>query len=303
VSAEELRAALPMTEAIDALEEAFGSGVLPVSPLRSHVSTGDGDLLLMPSTGAAGAGVKLVTVNRSNPGRGLPLIHAVYVLFERGTLEPLAVIDGGALTSLRTGAVSGLATRHLADPAVSRLVIFGAGVQANSHLEAMCAVRPIAEVRIVGRSIDRTDALIERAGRMGLVASAAGPEAASWADIVCTCTTSSEPLFDGESLKEGAHVNAVGAYTPDTRELDEHAVARGRVVVETREAALTEAGDLMMAIAAGSFRAEDIVADLSEVVRGETVRASPRDITIFKSVGVGFEDLSVARAAFDRLRA
>jgi ornithine cyclodeaminase len=302
VGGQELRATLSMTEAIDALEEAFAAEDRAVSPPRSHLTTRHGELLLMPASSAIGAGVKLVTLNASNPGRGLPLIHAVYVLFAGETLEPLAVIDGGALTEIRTAAVSGLATRHLANPDASRLAIFGAGVQANGHLDAMCVVRPISEVQVVSRSADRAEALAERARSMGVRASTGSADTAPWADIVCTCTTSPEPVFDGSSLQEGAHMNAVGAYTPDARELDERAIQRGRVVVETREAALAEAGDLLIAIANGAFSADRIAADLSEVVRGKAVRLSPGDITIFKSVGVAFEDLAVARAAFDRLR-
>jgi ornithine cyclodeaminase len=133
-------------------------------------------------------------------------------------------------------------------------------------------------------------------------ASVADPDAVGWAHVVCTCTTSSGPLFDGSLLQEGTHVNAVGAYTKDARELDDQAIRRGRIVVETREAALAEAGDLLIPIGNGTLRPEDVAADLSEVVRGLQVRRSPSDITIFKSVGVAFEDLAVARAAFDRLR-
>jgi ornithine cyclodeaminase/alanine dehydrogenase-like protein (mu-crystallin family) len=118
---------------------------------------------------------------------------------------------------------------------------------------------------------------------------------------VCTCTTSPTPVFEGSLLSAGSHVNAVGAYTPETRELDDDAVGRARVVVETREVALAEAGDLLIPIGAGSIGPDHVVADLSEVVHGVTVRRSPEDVTVFKSVGVAFEDLVVARAAVDRL--
>jgi ornithine cyclodeaminase len=144
-----------MGTAVDVLEAAFEEVSSTGAPLRSHISTPDGDLLLMPATAGAGTGVKLVSVTPSNPGRGLPLIHAVYVLFSPRTMEPLAVIDGSALTAIRTAAVSGVATRHLAMPEASRLVIFGAVVQAASHLEAMCEVLPISEVRVVSRTRDR----------------------------------------------------------------------------------------------------------------------------------------------------
>src|SRR3990172_2124833 len=146
VGDEDLARLLPMEAAIDALEAAFGASALPAAPRRSNLDTPDGSLLLMPASGPQGVGVKLVTLTPSNPERGLPFIHAVYVLFEPGTQALRAVLDGAALTALRTGAVSGLATRHLARTGSRRLVMFGAGVQARSHLEAMRAVRPVEEV-------------------------------------------------------------------------------------------------------------------------------------------------------------
>ncbi len=302
VDAVGLHRALPMEAAIDALEAAFRAPVLPASPLRTHVEAEGADLLMMPAVGDPGIGIKLVTVNPSNPGRGLPLIHAVYVLFGPGSTEPRAVIEGGALTALRTAAVSGLATRYLANPEAERLVIFGAGVQGHSHLLAMRAVRPVWLMTVVSRTPQRAAELVDRARALDMEASVGGPEAVAKADLVCTCTTSAEPLFDGVLLKAGAHVNAVGSYRPHTRELDDAAVARARIVVETRESALAEAGDLVIPMETGVMGPSAIVADLAEVVRGAAVRTSPEDITIFKSVGVAFEDLVVARAALDRMQ-
>jgi ornithine cyclodeaminase len=291
IDAGELRRRLPMADAIDALEAAFAAGVPPV-PLRMHATTPDGDLLLMPAAAAHGLGVKLITLTETNPQRRLPFIQGVYVLFAPGTQSPEAVIDGAALTALRTGAVSGLATRWLARPDARRLVVFGAGVQARAHVEAVRAVRDIQEVVVVSRSPETAAALAADVdGRSGSAADVAT------ADIVCTCTTSPAPLFDGALLAAGAHVNAVGAYTPETRELDTAAVARARVAVETREVAMAEAGDLLMPIAEGAVGADHVVADLEEVVRGSEVRRSPSDVTLFVSVGMAFEDLVVARAA------
>lgn len=303
IGAERLADHLPMAAAIDALETAFAGPALPEAPLRSHVPASGGDLLVMPAAGPQGAGVKLVSVQPANPGRGLPLIQGVYVLFAPDTLTPVAVLDGAALTALRTAAVSGLATRHLARHDARRLVLFGAGTQAASHLDAMRAVRPIEDLVVVSRSPGPAEALVARAISEGVTARVGGPEAVAEADLVCTCTTSPAPVFDGSRLAAGAHVNAVGAYTPQTRELDDEAIRRARVVVETREAALAEAGDLVMPIRAGVIGEEAIVADLAEVVRGARVREGADDITIFKSVGVAFEDLVVARAAADRMTA
>jgi len=293
--------ALPMEAAIDALEAGFRAPRLPRSPLRTSVDAEGAELLLMPAVGEPGTGIKLVTVNPSNPKRGLPLIHAVYVLFAPGTSEPAAVIDGAALTALRTAAVSGLATRHLANQEAERLVIFGAGVQANGHLMAMRAVRPVWHVTVVSRSPGRAQALVDRGRSLDMEAAAGGPESVAKADLVCTCTTSPEPLFEGSLLKPGAHVNAVGAYRPETRELDDAAMTRSKIVVETREAAMAEAGDVVIPMASGAIGPSAVVADLAEVVKGASVRTGPDDITVFKSVGVAFEDLILARAAVDRI--
>jgi ornithine cyclodeaminase/alanine dehydrogenase-like protein (mu-crystallin family) len=299
IGAEELRARLSMTAAVDALEEAFRTLDPTSGPLRTHVETPHGSLLLMPAFGEAGVGVKLVSLTRANPERGLPFIHASYLLFDAETQAPEAVLDGSALTALRTAAVSGLATRFLARADAARLVVFGAGVQARSHLEAMSAVRPVTELVVVSRSRGAAETLVEEGLGRGLAARLGERDAVREADLICTCTTAEEPLFDGSLLSAGAHVNAVGSYRPETRELDTRTVRRGRVVVETREVALAEAGDLLIPIRERAIEAADVVADLTELVRGAKVRRSPGDVTVFKSVGMAFEDLVVARAVAD----
>jgi ornithine cyclodeaminase len=302
ISGDELRRGLPMTAAIDALERAFAREDPSLSvPLRSTLATPAGTLLSMPAAGDAGVGVKLVTLSEFNPQRALPFVHAVYVLFDVVTQQPEAVIDGTELTAIRTAAVSGLATRHLANPEASRLALFGAGVQAAAHLEAMLAVRPLRSVTVVGRTPSHVDALLERARSMGLKARAGVPAEVAEADLVCTCTTSAVSVFSGHELTAGTHLNAVGAYLADQRELDTETVRRSKVVVETRAVALAEAGDVAIPIAEGAIDASHLLADLSELVRGAVVRSAPRDITAFVSVGFAFEDLVVARAAMDVL--
>jgi ornithine cyclodeaminase/alanine dehydrogenase-like protein (mu-crystallin family) len=299
IGAEELRARLPMGAAVDALEEAFRTLDPTGGPLRTHVETPHGSVLLMPAFGEAGVGVKLVSLTQANPERGLPFIHASYVLFDAETQALDAVLDGSALTALRTAAVSGLATRFLSPHEAERLVVFGAGVQARSHLEAMCAVRPVTDLVVVSRSRGAAEALVEEGLGRGLTARLGEPEAVREADLVCTCTTAEEPLFDGSWLPAGVHVNAVGSYRPETRELDTESVRRARVVVETREVALAEAGELLIPIREGVISADHVAADLAETVRGADVRRSPDDVTLFKSVGMAFEDLVVARAIVD----
>jgi ornithine cyclodeaminase/alanine dehydrogenase-like protein (mu-crystallin family) len=300
IDAAELRRLVPVRSAIDALEAAFRDEDPSLgAPLRSSLATPAGTLLLMPAAGLRGVGVKLVTLSEFNAQRGLPFLHGLYVLFDPETQRPEAVIDGTELTALRTAAVSGLATRLIARADAHRLVLFGAGVQADAHLAAMVAVRPVDEVVVVSRSVEPAAVLVERAVGMGLRASVGTAEAVADADLVCTCTTSAVSVFDGTVLAAGAHVNAVGAYLPNERELDTETVRRARIVVETREVAMAEAGDILIPMEEGAIGADHIRADLGEVVRGAVVRTGDDDVTVFESVGMAFEDLVVARVAVD----
>jgi ornithine cyclodeaminase len=297
IDAEELRRRLPMSAAIDALERAFREEDPSSAPARSRVPTPAGELLAMPAAGAAGIGVKLVTVTPANPDRGLPLIDAAYVLFDPVTQRLRAVIEGAALTALRTAAVSGLATRHLARAGAHRLVIFGAGVQARAHLDAMRAERAVDELVVVSRSPERAEDLAAHARSLGLEASIGSPGAVAAADLVCACTTSTTPLFEGAALAAGTHVNAVGTHRPQDRELDTATIRRARVLVETRDAAFAEAGDIVIPVEEGVVDRSHVAADLAELVHGLRVRRSDEDVTVFKSVGLAFEDLAVAAAA------
>lgn len=297
LDAEALTRALPWTDAVDALADAFAHEDPDRCPTRSHLEVPGGELLLMPAHGRAGVGVKLVTLNPANPERGHPFIHGAYVLFDPETLAPQALLDGATLTALRTAAVSALATRHLARPDARRLVVFGAGPQGSAHVDAMRAVRPIEDVAIVATRSDRATRLVERLRAEGVAARVSAPDAVAEAELVCTCTTSRQPLFDAAALAPGTHVNAIGAYRPDMRELCGELLARGRLVVETRASALAEAGDVIQAIAEGRIAASSIAGDLGQLVRGEVARADAGELTVFKSVGVGLEDLVLARVA------
>ena len=300
LDADEVRGSLSYTDAIEALERAFRGADPSATPLRTSVATEAGTLLLMPATSPEASGVKLVTLTPANPAAGRPLIHAVYVVFDGLTQAPVAVLDGAALTALRTSAVSSMATRHLATEDASRLVVFGSGVQATAHVDAIRAVRPIERVTVVGRDAAKADALAARIRRDGLEALVGDARSVSDADVVCTCTTATTPLFDGAWLRPGCHVNAVGAFRPEDREVDTETIARARVVVETRDVAAAEAGDLLIPIAEGAIGWDHVVADLAEVVAGASVRRSPDDVTLFESVGVAFEDLAVASAIVGR---
>jgi ornithine cyclodeaminase/alanine dehydrogenase-like protein (mu-crystallin family) len=299
---EALREALDYGAAVDALERAFALGPEAyANPERETHAVPDGELMLMPASGHEGVGVKLVTLTPANPARDRPFIQGVYALFSPGEQTPEAIFDGAALTELRTAAVSGVATRRLARPGAERLVVFGAGVQAAAHVECLLAICPtIHSVGIVGRDPQRAAALVAALRGEGIEATQMTAEAVRTADIICTCTTAAEPLFPGEWVPAGAHVNAVGAYRTDRRELDAALLSSSTLIVEDRDAALHEAGDLVLAIAEGGLTAGDIDADLREVVAGLARRPDETAITVFKSVGLALEDLVIARAALSR---
>jgi ornithine cyclodeaminase/alanine dehydrogenase-like protein (mu-crystallin family) len=271
LDADEVRRRLGVTVAADALEAALLNGLDPeADPPRGAVKLDRGELLVMPSAAAAHPVVKLVTIG------GEPRIQGVCVVFDGETLAPLALVDGIALTNLRTAAVSALAVRRLATEDARRLLVFGRGPQAHAHEEAMRAVRPIELVDMVGRDQARE-------GVDELVAAA---------DIICCCTTARESLFDGALVPDHAVVVAIGSHEPDLRETDDALAERATIVVESRGSALREAGDVILAIQSGAI-AEDELVTLAELIRGEA-RPDPSRPRLFKSTGMSWEDAVIA---------
>ncbi|MFH8294309.1 ornithine cyclodeaminase family protein [Streptomyces sp. NPDC018059] len=290
---------VPMSAAIDALEAVLLSGLDPeAEPARGVVDVPGGQLLLMPSATASYTGVKIATVTPGNAERGLPRIQGLYVLLDGTTHTPLALLDGIALTSLRTPAVSGVAIRHLAVPEARRLLVFGTGPQAWGHVEAVRAVRPgLRHVDVVARNAQRVAAFVDRCRAEGLSAATAVPDDVARADVVCCCTTARTPLFDGTLLPDHATVAAVGSHEPDAREVDAALVGRATVVAESREVAARECGDLLLAAAEGTF-AMPRLHTLTALVRGGTKPAEDRP-RLFKSAGMAWEDLGVAAAVYE----
>jgi ornithine cyclodeaminase/alanine dehydrogenase-like protein (mu-crystallin family) len=280
-----------MPDAIEALRAALCDGLEPEDDrARSRVPVTHGELLLMPAEWGGYAGVKLATVAPNNPALGRPRIQGAYLLLDATTLTPLAMLDGVALTTVRTAAVSALAVSALAAPEVSRLVVFGTGPQARSHIAAVRAVRPVGEVVVVGRTdVDAFASSV--AGRAGSVADVAN------ADVIVCATTARTPLFDGSSLSPQATVVAVGSHELTAREVDDTTVCGSTVVVEARSAALREAGDLACPLRAGTFDPETMV-DLASMVRGAVTVAMDRP-RLFKSVGMAWEDLVVAARTWE----
>jgi len=294
-------AALSPLEAVDALEAALRAGLDPdADPPRQAVGTEAGEILIMPSASRGAAGVKLVTVAPGNPDRGLPRIQGVYALFDPATLAPAALVDGIALTNLRTAAVSALAVRHLAAPRARRLLVFGTGAQGWAHVGALRAVAPDLErVDVVARDPARLRAFVARVqDEPGLEARAASPDAARDADLIVCATTARAPLFDGALVRAGATVVAIGSHEPAAREVDATLAGAATVVVESRGSALREAGDVIAAIDAGVLDADALV-PIAALVRGDAA-AAPGRPRLFKSTGMAWEDLVVAAAVYAR---
>jgi ornithine cyclodeaminase len=254
-------------------------------------------------------GLKTVSVFRRNPERGLPVIHAIVGLVDPETGEPMAIMDGTYLTALRTGAVSGAAADLLARADSRVLAAIGAGAQGVTQIAAVCTVRPIERVIAVdvseaalGRLRDtlRND-WPEIESRLETTTDSAA--AVREADIICTATTSRTPVFRDEDVRLGTHISAVGAYTPEMQELPAGTVARATVVVDAVDAALAEAGDLIIPLRDGVVSREHFARELGMVASGTApTRSSADEITLFKSVGNAVQDVVVARRAVDRAR-
>jgi len=311
LNADEVRRALPMAEAVEAMKRAFGllsAGEVSM-PLRSRIEIAEAQAtaLFMPAYGpGAGLAVKIVSVFPRNPGAGLPTIHAVVIVLDARSGAPLALLEGASLTAIRTGAASGAATDLLARKDSRVAAVFGSGAQARTQLEAVCTVRQIEAAWVYGIDSPGVEAFVrEMAGRgpipRDLRIASSPEEAIAEADVICTATTSSTPVFPGRQVRPGTHVNAVGSYAPEMQEIDSDLVARSLVVVDSRQAALVESGDLLIPLRQGSLRPEAILAEMGEIVNGARAgRMSDEQITLFKSVGVAIQDVVAAGAALKR---
>jgi alanine dehydrogenase len=305
LSAEDVRQALPMNEAIETMRSAFGqlSANQADMPLRTRLQTDKGLLLLMPAflRQSRELGFKMVSVWSDNPSQGLPAIVALATVIDPDTGLLLALINGEALTALRTGAGGGLAADLLARAEARVVTVFGSGVQARAQLEAVCVVRKIKEVRLVGRTPSSVEKFAEEishwpnAPRVSIAGSR--NDAVEGADIIITATTSKTPVFDGRYLSPGAHITGVGSFTPQMQEVDEVTVKKAKIVVDSLQACLAEAGDLLVPLEKNIIGKLDIHGELGAIVNGEIpARESAEEITFFKSVGVAVQDAAAANA-------
>jgi ornithine cyclodeaminase len=307
----EVHATLDYEQLIEALRQMFRTGC--TVPVRHHhtVPVGggreDATLLLMPAwQDGKNIGVKLVTVFPSNGEVGLPAVMGAYLLLDGETGNPRAMIDGPALTIRRTAAASALAASYLARPDAERLLMVGTGALAPHLIEAHARVRPICNVLVWGRDLEKAEKLAHRLNRRNLKVAATDDLAGAvrGAHVISCATLSKEPLIKGEWLPLGVHLDLVGGFTPEMREADDDCISRARIFVDTREGATKEAGDIVQPLANGRLSLDDIAGDLFELTRGS--RAGRRyydQITLFKSVGTALEDLAGAKLLVDLLKA
>lgn len=307
LSSEDVRQALPMQEAVAAMRQAFlalaeGQAVMPPRTCLD-VPSPAGTALFMPCflPGLKAIGIKTVTLFDDNPSAGLPLLQGLYCLLDGENGSPRALLDAASLTAIRTGAVAGLASDLLARQNARQVAIFGAGVQGRSQLEGSCAVRNIQRATVYDPNTRASERFArEMADLLSIdVAVAATPcDALRHADIVCTATVASQPVFEDRDLPSGIHVNAIGSYKPHVQEIPSATVSRARVVVDHRLSALAETGDLIIPISQGLITEDHVCAELGAVVAGEMAgRQSDDQVTLFKSVGLAVQDLAAAAVA------
>jgi ornithine cyclodeaminase len=303
----EVVAALDFPALVEALRQMFRTSDVVVPPQQLHtiaVPGGRDGTLELTSAWQAGhhLGVKLTANFPDNEARQDPTLFGSYLLLDARSGRPLALFDGPALTARRTAAASALAASYLARSDSERLLMIGTGRLASHLIEAHASVRPIRNVLVWGRDRDKAARLAQRLTRRTLKVAPTDDlqRAVNGAHVICCATAAAEPVLRGHWLPLGAHIDLVGGVTPQMREADDDTMRRARVFVDTREGALTEAGDILQAVASGAMTHDDIAGDLFELTRG--ARAGRRfndQITLFKSVGWALEDLAAAALALD----
>ena len=302
--AEAVRGAAPWTTAVAALERALLDGVDPEEDsARLFSPAPGGDFLIMPATGRRYSGVKVLTVAPGNPSRNLEKIQGLYLLIDSDTLAPVAVLDGTALTAVRTPATTLLAVTHMlraspgGAPDSPEILVFGTGVQALNHLRAAHALMPAARLAVVGRRAERVRELVATLAAEAIDVREGTTAEVAHADVVLCATSSATPLFDGGIVADGSVVAAVGQHGLDAREVDATLVLRSDVVVEGRASALREAGDLIPARSRAEWEAIR-PANLKDLVRGDFQRVPGRPC-LFAGVGMGWEDLVTAALVYE----
>ena len=314
LSKKDVESVLTMEDCITAVEAAFRelAQAHVIMPQRAAIKVADGNGLFLGMPAYIGGdmnalGVKVVTVYPDNPSKhDLPTVLGTLLLCDPATGKASAIMDAGFLTAVRTGAASGVATRYLANEDAKICTVFGAGVQARKQLEAVHIVRPLEKVHVIDVREDAAKAFAQDMGAdlgIPVTATTDAEAAVREADIVVTASSSHDPVFDGDWLQPGTHINNVGSHSPDARELDTTTVKRSKFVADLREANLAEAGDILIPIREGAVTEEHIHASLGEIILGTRPgRESPEEITVFKSCGLAIQDVSTALAVYSAAR-
>jgi ornithine cyclodeaminase/alanine dehydrogenase-like protein (mu-crystallin family) len=309
INRQEVERLLPMAACIDVLADAMraASGGAVSMPLRMFTPLADdsGSFGLMPGSTLDPPffGAKVISLLPGNPARGLPMVQGYVSLFDHGTGRPVALIEGASVTAIRTAAASGLATRELARANARTHGLFGTGVQAVTHIDAVACARDIREVVVWGRDAEKTRRFAkEQSARVRAdVRATDDPAEAAGCDVVSTVTAATQPVLKGEWLKPGCHVNLVGVHTPTAREADTAAITRSRVYVDLMESALNEAGDLLVPIGEGAIDERHILGEIGQVLAGAVPgRTDESDITLYKSLGIVAQDLFAAAHIYAR---
>lgn len=314
ISRSEILSLITMGDAIESMAQAFGqlSAGNAEMPVRGQLASSDGLSLFMPARiqrsggGESGGqrGAKVVSVFPGNRGRNLPVINGVVMMIDDETGTLAAVMEAGELTAVRTAAAAGLAAKLLSRADSRVLTIFGAGAQAPRQIEAMREVRPIEEVRVVSAGGESAANLVSTLVGVEARAFTDKEEAVRGADIVVSVTPSRSPVFDGRAISPETHVSGSGSFTPEMQEIDPEVVERARVVVEEREAAMEEAGDLLVPIGEGRLPADVIDCELGEIVNGTAPSGrAGHELTFFKSVGVAVQDVAIGALVLARAEA
>jgi ornithine cyclodeaminase/alanine dehydrogenase-like protein (mu-crystallin family) len=299
ISGADLEKAITIPDAVRELENFLLNGFDPEHDgLRTRLATNRGQLLQMPSTSSQYTGTKILTISPGNASAGHPVIQGLYALFGGSDQRPLAVIDGTALTNLRTPAVSALGALRLSPPGPKSLLVFGTGPQAWEHVKAFDSVFALTSIGVVGRNAAAARALAERASEIGLNADVSSVDKVADADLVICCTGSAWPLFDGSRVKDKAVVVAIGSHEPDKRELDDALMSRAGIYVESLRSSLNEAGDIIQALASGAIAGPESLNTLADVVSGRVHVQEDRP-AVFKTTGMPWEDLAIAAAAYE----
>jgi alanine dehydrogenase len=303
-----------MHDAVELMKVAFRelSAGRALSPVRAQVPIGDPNSLMLSMPGYVAseqaAGIKIVTFFGGNAGTDIPVIHALVYLIDAETGQPLGIMEGGYVTALRTGAVSGAATDLLARPDSSTLAVIGTGVQGVTQAAAVCCVRPITKIIGVDLRPEAQRRFVENVRRdwpeladCEITTTANADETVAEADVICCSTTSRKPVFSDSAVRPGTHINAVGAFTPEMQEIPPATIARATVVVDSVDACLEEAGDLIKAMAEGAIDRNHWSRELGQVVSGDAPgRTTTGEITFFKSVGNSVQDVVVGKRALTR---